>query len=918
MKNLSFKKLSPYLAGILIFMVITMVYLSPLMEGKMIKQGDKIRGKGMAKEIVDFREKTGKEPLWTNNMFSGMPAYQISIRYSSTKIIHFFDKMFQLWLPHPADYVFLYMAGFFILMIVMGVNPWLGLAGSIAFGFSSYFFIILEAGHTNKAHAIGYMAPVLAGVILAYRGKYLLGGALTAFFLALQIKSNHLQITYYLALIVIIFVITELIVSVKQKKFKHFLIASFISLAAALLAVGPNIANLWTTAEYGKYTIRGKSELTFNKDNKTSGLDRDYATAWSYDIPETFTLMIPNFKGGSSHAKLKEGFATYDRFEKEYGKRSAEQATSSLPMYWGEQSFTSGPVYVGAIVVFLFVFAMFYIKHHMKYWVLAATILSIFLAWGHHFEAFTNFFLDYVPGYNKFRTVSMTLVMAELLMPFLGIIAIGKLLDDIRNKNFNKEKNIRYLQYAFGITGGLALLFALFGSSFFDFRSIHDEAHQMQLQQYGYPDWVMQDTIIADRARLFRMDAWRSFLFILLSAAAIWAVMKNKLKPVYLIPALAFLILVDMWPVNKRYLNDSHFDRKRNVTNPYRANEVDMAIMQDTDPYYRVFNATVRPDQDARTSYFHKSIGGYHGAKLKRYQELIDYHINRRNIDVLNMLNTKYFIYKDNQGNVQPQRNVAALGNVWYIKDYIIVENADKEIKHLDKMLVVKNLAPQSSAMKINGKIKEADTIGLFQAININHPTNDASYTVNPYLYGFNMTQGEKYTLGYNPKDSSKNYINLQPGPNIELVAPKQLHVEVIYAFNPKEKAIIHKEFADQLMGYQNGLDENAKIFLTEYQPNELKYYAKTSRDQLAVFSDIYYEKGWNAYVDGKLTPHFRCNYVLRAMIVPEGEHEIVFKFEPRSYYTGEKAGWISSIVLMLILIGILFVEYRGGWKKQA
>ncbi|MFC1733775.1 YfhO family protein [candidate division KSB1 bacterium] len=865
----------------------------------------------MAKEIVDYREKYGKEPLWTNNMFSGMPAYQISIRYASTKIIHFFDKMFQLWLPHPANYVFLYMIGFFILMLVLGVNPWLSIAGAIAFAFSSYFFIILEAGHTNKSHAIGYMAPVLAGIIVTFRGKYLLGGILTAFFLAIQIKANHLQITYYLFLIILIYAVVDLIFKIREKKFKSFIYASVVLVFAALLAIGPNIANLWTTYEYGKYTIRGKSDLSFDKGNKTSGLDKAYATAWSYGLDETFTLLIPNLKGGSSTGSLKENSNTYQELQSR-GVRDAKDIIKQLPLYWGTQSFTSGPVYVGAIIIFLFVLGLMVIKGPMRWFVVAATLLSILLSWGRNFMPLTDFFLDYVPGYNKFRTVSMTLVISELVMPLLGILALKEIFQQIGEKSFNVKKYFNYLKYAFFITGGLAAFFLLFGGSLFNFIGISDE----QYKAGGYPEWFM-DALREDRIKLFRADAFRSLLFIVLAAALLWAVIYKKIKTQYAFYALIILMLLDFWPVDKRYLNDDNFARKRQVEQPYQATDVDMAIKQDGDPYYRVFNTTMRPDQDARTSYFHYSIGGYHGAKLKRYQEMVDYHINRRNISVLNMLNTKYFMVRDQENKTQAQRNVSALGNAWFVPEYRIVNDADQEIINLDEVIEIRNLNPQQGKVSVNGREVNVDTVGVFQKIVLSNNMSDSTFDFFPYFHKFDYAINKTYIVGNNNNDTLPDFINITNGNNKEVVLPRHLQIRVISEFNPSQTAIVHKKFQKYLENYTNGIDTSGKIFLNEYQPNQLTYYSRTNRDQLTVFSDIYYDKGWNAYVDDKLVPHFRVNYILRAMIVPAGEHTIVFKFEPKSYYTGEKVGWISSIILMIILLLAGFMEYRKGWKKE-
>jgi len=458
MKNLSIKSIFPYLAAVIIFIILSLAYLSPILEGKKLRQDDISRHKAMSKEIADFREKTGEEALWTNSMFGGMPAYQISVKYKGN-LIQYADDIIRLGLPHPAGLVFLYMIGFFILLLVLKVDPWLSIAGTIAFGFSSYFFIILEAGHNSKAHAIGYMAPVIAGVILTYRGKYILGGLMTLLFLALEIQAGHPQISYYLFLLLLIYGIVEFIGAVKSKIYLPFVKSSSILVVVGIIAILTHITNLWATYEYGKYTIRGKSELTTDQENRTSGLDKDYATQWSYGVAETFSLWIPNIQGG----------ATGLIGDNEYALRNVDtqykdMVAGNANQYWGDQPFTSGPVYAGALIVFLFIYGLLAIKDRLKWWLLAGTILSIMLAWGKNFMPLTEFFLDYFPGYNKFRAVSMTLVIAELTIPILAILALNKVLTD---PSYFKQK-IKILSYklnpfyaAFGIVAGFSLLFAI-------------------------------------------------------------------------------------------------------------------------------------------------------------------------------------------------------------------------------------------------------------------------------------------------------------------------------------------------------------------------------------------------------------------------------------------------------------------------
>ncbi|MCK9220110.1 MAG: YfhO family protein [Bacteroidales bacterium] len=825
MKNFNFKKLLPYGAAIVIFLLITLIYFSPLLEGKKIMQSDIVNFKGMSKEIVDFREKTGHEPLWTNSMFGGMPAYQISVKYTGN-VLGYLDKILTLGLPHPANLVFLYFLGFFILLLVMGVDPWLAIGGAIAFGMSSYFFIIIDAGHNSKALAIAYMAPVIAGMILTMKRKYLWGGILTAIFLSLEVKANHPQITYYLAMIALLLGLFKLIHAIRFKQLSPFFISVGVLLIAVAFAVLTNITSLWATYEYGSYTIRGKTELTTEQHNRTSGLDKDYATQWSYGIGETMTLLIPNYYGGASGAKLSDNSEVIKAMKNNGVDPSIIQQYQSQPVsylyYWGNQPFTSGPVYVGAIICFLFVLGLILVKGPIKWWLLAGTLLSLVLAWGHNFMPITDFFLNYIPGYNKFRAVSMTLVIAEFTMPLLGILAVKTLVDH----RDERKAMFRGLQIAFIVVGGLSLLFVLFPGMFLDFVGPNDKSMAQQL-----PDWFMK-AVRDDRASLLRMDAVRAFVFITLTALMLWALLFEKIKKQYVYLSLVLFILIDMFTVNKRYLNNDNFSSKTKVENPYEPSPADLQILQDKTPDYRVLNLTTSTFNDAGTSYFHKSIGGYHGAKLRRYQELIENGIDKdiqtfagtmstAKTPVLNMLNTKYFILPDNNKQPAAFPNTNAMGNAWFVKSYKLVNNADGEIQALKDL--------------------RADSM-----------------------------------------------------------------------------AIVDKVFADQLKSYSPGKDSLAKIMLVNYTPNELSYQYNTSHNGLAVFSEIYYPKGWNAYIDGKLTPHFRANYVLRAMVLPAGSHQLVFKFEPKVYIIGEKISLISSILLVLTVLILGGFELWRCSKKKA
>jgi hypothetical protein len=804
MIKINSKALVPHVIAVAIFIAISFVFFSPLFQGKQLKQHDISMHKGMSKEIVDYRNKFHKEPLWTNSMFGGMPAYQISVLYPSNLVVYL-DRFVHLGIPGPANLVFLYLLGFYFLLIVLKIDYRLAIGGALAFAFSSYFFIIIEAGHNSKANAISYMAPVIAGFILTFRGRYLLGGAVSALALALEICANHLQITYYLFFILFLLAVEELYNAFKSKAYSGFLKSSGVLLVVVLVAIGCNFNNLWSTYDYGKYTTRGKSELV--EKMSSSGLDKDYALGWSYGVTETMTLLIPNFMGGASQIELSPGSHTYEALiQNQVPPVQARQYIKQMPVYWGDQPFTSGPTYVGAIVCFLFILGLFVVKGPMKWWLLITTVLSILLAWGKNFELLTDLFFDYVPGYNKFRAVSMILIIAELTIPLLGFLALKK----IFSGDQAIEEHKKAVKLSFYIVGGITLLFALFPGMFFEFTAAVDE----QLKSSGNPDWLI-NAIREDRKSLLQQDAFRSFAFIVLAAGLIWAFVINKIAPKYVYVGLSLLILLDLGFVTKRYLHNDNFVSKSQVQQPFQASSADLQILQDPDPDYRVMNTTLSTFNDASTSYFHKSIGGYHGAKLKRYQELIERQISKNNMAVLNMLNAKYFIVQpDKAPEPIAQQNPGALGHAWFVKECKIVANADSEINAL---------------------------------------TN----------------------------------------------------------FDPAKTAIVDKRYAELTKSFKSRLDSSAKIKLLSYEPNDLVYQSKSSSEEMAVFSEIYYENGWNAYIDGKLSPHFRANYVLRAMLVPPGDHKIEFKFEPASYAKGEKIALISSLLLFLGCASIFFLELR-------
>jgi hypothetical protein len=828
-----FSKSLPHLVALILFLIITLIYFSPLLEGKRLMQSDIIQYRGMAKEIADYRAETGEEALWTNSMFSGMPAYLISVRYPY-KLVQYVDQILSAGLPRPAKYLFLSLTGFYILMLAFRINPWLGIAGAVAFGFSTYFFIIEAAGHNTKAHAMSYMAPLLAGIILSFRGKLLLGCALTGLFLALQLYTNHLQITYYTLLIVLVYGIYELVHAFRNNMVPVFVKNIATLIIPVILAVGANFTNMYLVWEYGRYSTRGPSELTTRADVRTSGLDKDYILDdYSYGIAETMNLLIPNFKGGSSSYDLGTGSELYSVLA-ENNVPGARDIVSGAPTYWGPQRFTSGPVYIGASVIFFFILGLFVLKGRYKWWLLTATILSVTLAWGKHFLFLSELFIDFFPGYNRFRTVSMILVIAELTIPLLAMLGLREILISGPSPLLMKK-----LKKSFYIAGGVTLFFVLLPGMFLSFSGEVDR----QLIAMGWPD-ILIDALERDRMSLLRADAFRSFIFITLSAGLMWMFLKSKISAKWMGLAVAMVFLVDLWMVNRRFLNNDNFVPQRQLAQPFQLTEADAVILNDDDPHYRVYNTTRDPFNDAITSYHHKSIGGYHGAKMGRYQDLIMYHLAQNNMDVLNMLNAKYFIRPGENGQPQPFRNPGALGNAWFVEEAIIVENADEEI------FALSDFEPSREAI-VDVRFED--------------------FVSDPELFDSYLPAGNQAERSAQEAEIIQENINVEPSTSLP---------------------------SDQ-------------IELTVYRPNYLEYLSKTRSKRLAVFSEVYYDAGWDAYINGEPAEYFRANYILRAMVVPAGENVIEFRFRPRGYFVGEWVSLIFSILLLLLTGGILWNELR-------
>jgi cbb3-type cytochrome oxidase subunit 3 len=844
---MNWKKYLPHLVAVAAFLAISLTYFSPLLDGKkQIRQSDVSQFKGTAQEIIEFRkEHNGEEPLWTNSMFGGMPAYQISTQ-SHNNFMKYVDDIFQLFLPFPVSYVFLYFIGFYILLMCLRVNPWIAIVGSLAYGFSSFFFIVLEVGHNTQAHAIGYAAPFIGAVLLTLRRDKWLGGALLTLFAALELYCNHVQITYYFLMIVLAICITEFITALKEKRLNDFIKRIAIMAIAIGLAVLPNTTSLWTTYEYGKYTTRSPTELTIksnkesNADVKTSGLDRDYATMWSYGIGETFTLLIPNFKGGVSEMLGNNKDAVNTIKDPQMRQFAAATTTS----YFGEQYFTSGPVYVGCIMVFLSILGLFIIKDRLKWALLIVTIVGVMLSWGKNLMWFTNIFFDYFPGYNKFRSVTMILVIAELTIPLLAVLGLQKILESSVNTEVQVGKRTvkigKLSLIVAAVVGGFALLCYVTPGTFNTFHSENDLAQITQRVQSQIPSFTQNDAVqvldAAEEARrsVFRSDAIRTFVFIVLSLGAVWFYLNRKIKLEIFVVALGIFVLADMWPVAMRYLSKNNYVPKSSGETVFAKSKADEFILQDKSPDYRVLNYSVDAFNDGSTSYWHKSIGGYHGAKLKRYKELIDFQIEKdiRNLmtglrtfgvsdsslraafsktQVLNMLNTKYVIFQE---DAPPLVNPDINGNAWFVKDIVTVGTADDEILRLGEI-------------------------------------------------------------------------------------------------NTKESAVMNIKYSETIGGFKPQYDPAGTIKLTSYQPNKLSYESNAKGDQFAVFSEIYYPKGWIATVDGKETPIVNVDYVLRAIVVPSGKHTILFEFKPAAYYTGEKISLVGSLLVLVVSIGGVFMVYR-------
>lgn len=817
------KKTLTHCGIILFFFIVAAVYMSPVFDGKVIQQGDTMKASAMTKEQVDFHEKTGKFTTWTSSMFGGMPSYQIFAAPQKSAVMPIRNLLIMRhagWGGNIAV-IFLYLLGFYVCLLALGCNPWLSLLGALAFGLGSYNIIIIEAGHITKGWAMSMMAPIIGGMLLAYKKKYVWGGILFTLALAVQISYNHIQITYYTMLMGIVLGLVYFVFALKDKEFKPFLLGTCVLLVGSAFALGSNARHLIVNQEYAKYTMRGGSEITVTpedlyKDGEpksiaaSNGLDKDYAFMWSYGKGETYTLLVPGSYGGGSG----ETVGTDSEFYKTFRQKQA-------PLYWGDQPFTSGPVYFGAIVIFLFVLGLFVVKGPERWWLLLATILAILMSWGKNLMGFNSFLFDHLPMYNKFRTPSMSLVIANVTMVLMAVLAL-KVIFDKENPVDKKRLNLG-LYISTGVTAGFILLMMALSGGF----SFSGASDVQMAAQYGAQWDMIQDVLVKDRKALFMSDSWRSLILVLISAVILWLYINQKIKQSgIIIGVLACLVLFDLWGVDRRYLNETNFiSEKRIKLKPSQTDQMlDQYAAQFKDEDYRVFDLSVNTFNDSYPSAFHHQIGGYNAAKLRRYQDLIDFYLSRHiNNDVLNMLNTRYVVVPGQNGQAMVQRNPEALGNAWFVDTYQLVEDPNAEIMAL----------------------------------------ND---------------------------------------------------------FNPADTAIIDKRFAEIVQGKNLERDSNSVIVMEHqkpYNPDYVVYKTKTSKDQLAVFSEVYYEPDWRAYIDGKPADYFRVNYILRAMVIPAGEHKIEFKNEAPLMHKWDNITLAISILMLVVMAGSLVWYYRKPKKEM-
>ena len=770
---MNFKQIIPHIVSLSLFVVVALIYFNPVLKGKKISQSDITQHIGMAKEVNDFRKATGEEPYWAESAFSGMPTYPIGT-YFPNDYITSLDRFIR-FLPRPADYLFLYFLSFYILLLAFKVDWKIAIVGSLAFGFSTYLIIIFGAGHNSKAHAIAYMPLVLAGIVFIFKKRYLLGFIVTSIATALEIKANHPQMTYYLLFAILILGVVELIEAIQKNKIKQFITQSSIIIVAMLLAVGVNSSRLLATKEYADVSTRGKTDLTINPDgNKkevTTGLSKEYITQFSYGKAETFNLFVPRYMGGGTVESLDEKSNTYQYVSSIAGSKQADGFTKQVYTYWGDQLIVEAPAYIGAVMLFLFFLGVFILKGKYKYWLVASSVFAILMSWGKNFQFLTNFFIDYVPLYNKFRAVSSFQVIAELCIPLLGFLAVREF---FFSKIEKKQKQIA-LKKALYSSVGLIVVGLLYALGFSTFEGIRDASYS---EYEG-----LLDAVKADRLSMLYSDSFRSIVLIGVGFVVLGLFLKQQLKYATSIIAFAVLILFDLVQVNLRYVNGDDFKEARAIDKPFKASTADLQILKDKS-HYRVANFSTDPFQDGRTSYFHKSIGGYHAAKMGRYQDLIEFQLSKQNMQVYNMLNTKYFIIPGDNGEVIAQQNPDANGNAWFVKNINYVQTADQEIRALDSTQT-KNIAivnENNIYKKINFSL-EVDSLAYIKLTE--YSLNSLTYETSSKFDEFSVFSEIYYKNGW------KSYIDgeLQPYTNVNYVLrgmeiPKGEHI-IKFKFEP-------------------------------------------------------------------------------------------------------------------------------------
>ena len=832
----TWKKCLPDVVAVVLFAVISFVYFMPAdIDGRILYRHDSAAGRGAGQEMLQYQKQTGEQTRWTNALFSGMPTYQLAPSYNSTAVLNKAETAYHLWLPENVWYVFVYLLGFYILLRAFNFRDYMAALGAVIWAFSSYFFIIIAAGHLWKVMALAYLPPMIGGLVLAYRGKYLWGFLVTAIFSAFEVNANHIQMTYYYLFIILFMVIAWLVDALRKHEMARFCKATLTAVAAALIGICINISNLYHTYQYSQESMRGKSELVKkNSANQTgNGLDRDYITQWSYGIDETMTLLVPNAKGGAS-VPLSQSSTAMAKADPQI-EQQIPQLYNGLTQYFGTQPGTSGPVYVGAFVLFLFILGLFLVKGPMKWALLTATVLSVLLSWGHNFMGLTNLFLDYVPMYAKFRTVASILVIAEFTIPLLAMMMLKKINDE--PEILTDKRNRKFLIASLVLTAGVAAMVAIAPSLMGPF--VTEQEHQMLSGIQGMPPELLSaifNNLTAMREAMVSADAWRSAGIIIIGAAILLLYSKKRLSSRFMVGAVALLCLIDMWQVNKRYLYDDMFVEKSVREVPQQMSATDQIILRDKALDYRVLNLASNTFNENETSFYHKSIGGYHPAKLRRYQEMIDAYIEpemqhmmpaiaqaagdmtKVNGDsvfpVLNMLNTKYFIVGLQNGQTVPVQNPYANGNAWFVDKISYVDNANEEIDAVGKL-------------------------------------------------------------------------------------------------NLRHEAVADKKFEAQL-GKATPETSTDLITLKAYEPNHLVYNVTSKNGGIIVFSEIYYP-GWTATVDGVQAELGRANYILRALNVKPGKHEVVLDFHPASLRKTEGIAYASYGVLALILALGIFME----WKKR-